>query len=165
MSSGSRRPALPCGRPDRFKRSAAPFQVVALVVALQALLIAGVAAAATLTGVVVDRSGKPIEYANVSVPTLKRGAVSDEQGRFTLELSPGPVVLEVGQIGYQRSRVSLKVGELNEPIRVELADQPIPVAEVQVTASSFGKVGKRSEERRVGKECSSPCRSRWSPYH
>ena len=24
---------------------------------------------------------------------------------------------------------------------------------------------KRSEERRVGKECSSPCRSRWSPYH
>src|SRR3546814_19873166 len=23
----------------------------------------------------------------------------------------------------------------------------------------------RSEERRVGKECASPCRSRWSPYH
>ena len=27
------------------------------------------------------------------------------------------------------------------------------------------KVGARSEERRVGKECSEPCRSRWSPYH
>src|SRR3546814_20952258 len=25
--------------------------------------------------------------------------------------------------------------------------------------------GQRSEERRVGKECVSPCRSRWSPYH
>ena len=25
--------------------------------------------------------------------------------------------------------------------------------------------GNRSEERRVGKECSEPCRSRWSPYH
>ena len=23
----------------------------------------------------------------------------------------------------------------------------------------------RSEERRVGKECIPPCRSRWSPYH
>ena len=23
----------------------------------------------------------------------------------------------------------------------------------------------RSEERRVGKECHSVCRSRWSPYH
>src|SRR3546814_8884974 len=26
-------------------------------------------------------------------------------------------------------------------------------------------VGDRSEERRVGKECVSTCRSRWSPYH
>src|SRR3546814_14203755 len=26
-------------------------------------------------------------------------------------------------------------------------------------------VGMRSEERRVGKECVSTCRSRWSPYH
>ena len=26
-------------------------------------------------------------------------------------------------------------------------------------------VGMRSEERRVGKECASMCRSRWSPYH
>ena len=25
--------------------------------------------------------------------------------------------------------------------------------------------GKRSEERRVGKECLRLCRSRWSPYH
>ena len=27
------------------------------------------------------------------------------------------------------------------------------------------ELGARSEERRVGKECSLPCRSRWSPYH
>src|SRR3546814_1256735 len=27
------------------------------------------------------------------------------------------------------------------------------------------KSTKRSEERRVGKECVSTCRSRWSPYH
>ena len=29
----------------------------------------------------------------------------------------------------------------------------------------FGFVSTRSEERRVGKECTSWCRSRWSPYH
>src|SRR3546814_18549963 len=28
-----------------------------------------------------------------------------------------------------------------------------------------GKWDGRSEERRVGKECVSTCRSRWSPYH
>ena len=30
---------------------------------------------------------------------------------------------------------------------------------------ALGQIPDRSEERRVGKECSSPCRSRWSPYH
>src|SRR3546814_2308141 len=29
----------------------------------------------------------------------------------------------------------------------------------------FGSLMDRSEERRVGKECVSRCRSRWSPYH
>src|SRR3546814_1455133 len=29
----------------------------------------------------------------------------------------------------------------------------------------FYLTGRRSEERRVGKECVSTCRSRWSPYH
>src|SRR3546814_9108054 len=33
------------------------------------------------------------------------------------------------------------------------------------TASVLTVGGKRSEERRVGKECVSTCRSRWSPYH
>src|SRR3546814_12652744 len=28
-----------------------------------------------------------------------------------------------------------------------------------------GLAAERSEERRVGKECVSTCRSRWSPYH
>ena len=33
------------------------------------------------------------------------------------------------------------------------------------TAVLFGDGAGRSEERRVGKECIPPCRSRWSPYH
>src|SRR3546814_10795047 len=34
----------------------------------------------------------------------------------------------------------------------------------RVPAASSARVS-RSEERRVGKECVSTCRSRWSPYH
>src|SRR3546814_4738490 len=30
---------------------------------------------------------------------------------------------------------------------------------------ALGRVDPRSEERRVGKECVSTCRTRWSPYH
>src|SRR3546814_18654161 len=38
----------------------------------------------------------------------------------------------------------------------------IALAKVREDAP-FDKI--RSEERRVGKECVRPCRSRWSPYH
>ena len=31
--------------------------------------------------------------------------------------------------------------------------------------AALGEHVNRSEERRVGKECIPPCRSRWSPYH
>src|SRR3546814_12162477 len=46
-------------------------------------------------------------------------------------------------------------------------DMPIPVANVALLCPACSKptrVG-RSEERRVGKECVSTCRSRWSPAH
>src|SRR3546814_14161469 len=34
-----------------------------------------------------------------------------------------------------------------------------------IGAGESGAKSLRSEERRVGKECVSTCRSRWSPYH
>src|SRR3546814_21001361 len=34
-----------------------------------------------------------------------------------------------------------------------------------IGAAGVGKSSLRSDERRVGKECGSTCRSRWSPYH
>src|SRR3546814_7242709 len=40
-----------------------------------------------------------------------------------------------------------------------LAAQPL------APAPTFEEVLERSEERRVGNECVSTCRSRWSPYH
>src|SRR3546814_2233875 len=40
--------------------------------------------------------------------------------------------------------------------------RPAAIAE---QAAFLGAVERRSEERRVGTECVSTCRSRWSPYH
>ena len=41
-----------------------------------------------------------------------------------------------------------------------------PASGSVLTAQSLEPVSdSRSEERRVGKECASMCRSRWSPYH
>ena len=36
---------------------------------------------------------------------------------------------------------------------------------VDVEMNTVSGYAIRSEERRVGKECVQPCRSRWSPYH
>ena len=70
--------------------------------------------------------------------------------------------------------------EENARLKVELAKATsaktsIPKGKEKVVAQIFeqkphkGKEGlgyvARSEERRVGKECASMCRSRWSPYH
>src|SRR3546814_15598624 len=43
----------------------------------------------------------------------------------------------------------------------------LDIAAVQLrdVVTGPGEDLKRSEERRVGKECVSTCRSRWSPYH
>src|SRR3546814_14879268 len=43
-----------------------------------------------------------------------------------------------------------------------LVEPGTPLRGVQIDA---GHGAARSEERRVGKECVSTCRSRWSPYH
>src|SRR5881397_4229088 len=39
------------------------------------------------------------------------------------------------------------------------------VAAANAMSDVYAMGGERSEERRVGKECIEPCRSRWSPYH
>src|SRR5216110_1295875 len=52
-----------------------------------------------------------------------------------------------GREGEKNQWLILKTGEDIKPISAKLDDQS------------------RSEERRVGKECVSLCRSRWSPYH
>src|SRR3546814_3889125 len=41
----------------------------------------------------------------------------------------------------------------------------IVIENVGLNPTRAGLVEVRSEERRVGKECVSTCRSRWSPYH
>src|SRR3546814_19172744 len=64
--------------------------------------------------------------------------------------------------------------ERQEFVGHELRCHRVHLREVQVRADAreqlalrhrLRQVVVRSEERRVGKECVSTCRSRWSPYH
>src|SRR3546814_11604625 len=62
------------------------------------------------------------------------------------------IVVHVAVVGGDRA-----VGDQPEAVRRQLD-------EVRVVADQDHRA-LRSEERRVGKECVSTCRSRWPPYH
>ena len=51
------------------------------------------------------------------------------------------------------------------PIHVYTYKKDEKVLKYRVLIILPDELNPRSEERRVGKECASMCRSRWSPYH
>src|SRR3546814_15533197 len=59
--------------------------------------------------------------------------------------------------------------ELVDAAKEWLADEKVQESQTRfvgsIEARYQGQNYERSEERRVGKECVSTCRSRWSPYH
>src|SRR3546814_14203194 len=62
--------------------------------------------------------------------------------------------------------VHARGGLLHDRLRVDDADRhAFGGAEGEILDRALRLRAPRSEERRVGKECVSTCRSRWSPYH
>src|SRR3546814_15601988 len=67
----------------------------------------------------------------------------------------------LGKIVVPAGTEGVKVNEVIAYILEEGED----AGAISPPAAAKGNGAPRSEERRVGKECVSPCRSRWSPYH
>src|SRR3546814_14857729 len=73
------------------------------------------------------------------------------------------VAMDVGALGFIviMMLLVLVLGMFLESIAIILVTMPVILpAMIQLGIDPI-----RSEERRVGKECVSTCRSRWSPYH
>src|SRR3546814_2914255 len=101
----------------------------------------------------------------------------------------GEVVLITGASGFIAAALIAQLGERYTVVGLDRAgppDPPPPAAAIDIDLGSdeavrvaldevrarYGNriasvihLAARSEERRVGKECVSTCRSRWSPYH
>src|SRR3546814_19701366 len=63
------------------------------------------------------------------------------------------------------SKSTLPSNEANAVHVVQMCDAFASQLQTVVLRGKRGAAHCRSEERRVGKECVSTCRSRWSPYH
>src|SRR3546814_1340274 len=59
---------------------------------------------------------------------------------------------------------TVEVGEAGHAAR-EHGRALVNIRRRRIVNCGFVEAYQRSEERRVGKECVSTCRSRWSPYH
>src|SRR3546814_17969881 len=83
-------------------------------------------------------------------PLLRR---CDRHSLDLYESSVGPDAPTRQQVG-----VMLVIHQLKEPTQVQISQRS------GIDRSTISGIV-RSEERRVGKECVSTCRSRWSPDH
>src|SRR3546814_16476593 len=74
---------------------------------------------------------------------------------------------------YRRGGVSREIRVILNPERMRAYGLTAAAVNTQLVQLNVNAAGgrmevagsERSEERRVGKECVSTCRSRWSPYH
>src|SRR3546814_12723923 len=87
----------------------------------------------------------------------------------TLSLHDALPILDTGsdlkvQYGRRERRLTLLRGRADFRVQHD-SDRPFVVLVGDASVTATGTRFQRSEERRVGKECVSTCRSRWSPYH
>src|SRR3546814_15340361 len=72
---------------------------------------------------------------------------------------------ETGKLRWSFQTSHHDLWDYDVPSQPVLADVKLPGGKVRRALVQATKRGERSEERRVGKECGSTCRSRGSPYN
>src|SRR3546814_16360454 len=91
---------------------------------------------------------------------LLQRVVLESQGRAVEQLHQPGALVELLQRG-DGGMLEAGIGLGQDTPEVAVGD----AAGNEGTNHGESDLGIRSEERRVGKECVSTCRSRWSPYH
>src|SRR3546814_20274245 len=89
----------------------------------------------------------------------------------TLEFQFAPALVEVGRQFASLIELndrSVREANVTPSAHHRIVEVPLGCGvgiKLRHLRSPTGRPAHRSEERRVGKECVSTCRSRWSPYH
>lgn len=89
----------------------------------------------TVKGTVTDQAGEPIIGASVVIKGTTKGAVTDTEGRFAIDV-PSGATLEISCIGFEKRTV--KVGA-QKNITVSLAEDSRSLGDVVVTAMGIKK--------------------------
>lgn len=108
--------------------------VVFLLLALPTLSLAQ---EGTVSGEVIGETGEPVATATVEVVGTQIGTLTDESGRFTINLAPGEYNLRVRIIGFNESirTVTVRAGETTT-VRFELSARAVELDELVASVSA-----------------------------
>ncbi|WP_420593039.1 TonB-dependent receptor [Robiginitalea biformata] len=118
------------------------------------LLIFGVSAiqaqSGSIQGRISDENGIYVPGANVIIPSLSKGTISDFDGRFTLVNIPeGTYTLEISYLGYGRVEQDVQViGGETVSLPITLTQDGFQLDEVQVSAYGLGGTAKALNAQR-----------------
>jgi len=109
-----------------------------------------------------DITLEPLNKDRVLKDLVMRKEAETQPNESTMEAG-GPVMQDINSVPIiiRREIEALIAAPLIKTFIDRFGREPALEATQKVIKSLAGQAGKRSEERRVGKEC----RSRWSPYH
>ncbi len=106
---------------------------------------AGIVAAQSLTisGVVTDKTtGEVLPTANVYIVELNRGATTNMEGRYEIQVTPGAYTVQVSFIGYRRYSTKVTVGNTNLTLNVAMEASTLNLDELVVVG--FGTQSRAS---------------------
>src|SRR3546814_2346340 len=103
-------------------------------------------------------AGVPLAW--ISPTGFPRAGVHDGDGQGWTRAFGGGLLTTCGLLNVGPAS---RDGGTEHPMHGRYTSLPATVVRAEATEEEV--VVERSEERRVGKECVSTCRSRWSPYH
>jgi len=89
-----------------------------------------------LRGQITDAAGRPLAFASLQLTPGPVGTMSNEQGRFELELDTGSYRLQIHFLGYEPRIMSIYIGKEGLQTKIVLTPQVFNLQEVKVKAGA-----------------------------
>ncbi|MFM7586905.1 MAG: DUF5686 family protein, partial [Bacteroidota bacterium] len=89
-----------------------------------------------LSGQITDATGKPLAFASLQITPGAVGTMSNEQGRFEVDLDTGSYRVQIHYLGYEPKIVTINIGREGLKTKFVLAPQVFNLQEVKVKAGA-----------------------------
>ncbi|HET6559657.1 MAG TPA: carboxypeptidase-like regulatory domain-containing protein [Prolixibacteraceae bacterium] len=108
-------------------------KIIIVIIGWCFLCCAGLKAQNTISGVVTDRSKKPVPYASVYLSQTTMGAITNDKGAYSLNVPPnGTYELICSCVGYESFSQIIKVDGKPWTLNIELSEHVVMISEITV---------------------------------